>query len=320
MSRFLENPWYLSLIQIGDHPEDSLDLRTKKRILVVGCYLVMIATLVWGVVFTLLDEPVAGAVSLFYAAATLISLVIFRRTRRYYPVQFVQLVMGLLLPFVQMLALGGYANSGAVLLWSLISPLGALLLEEPRKAARWWVIFFLLLFAAWALEPYLRPSNNLPGWLVDGLFVLNISAVSGLVIGMLIYFVNQKDRAYELLSREEEKSEQLLLNVLPKEIAAILKDEQRTIAERFDEASVLYADLVSFTQLSARLDPEEMVQLLNDIFSNFDELVDKYGLEKIRTIGDNYMVVSGVPTPRPDHAEALADMALDMCRYLEERP
>lgn len=319
MENHAPQPWFLSLLQLGAHPEDSLDLRTKKRILVVGSYLVMSATLVWGVVFILLDEPLAGVISLIYAAVTLISLFIFRRTRRYFPIQFVQLVMGLLLPFAQMLALGGYANSGAVLLWSLMSPLGALLLEEPRKAIRWWAVFFLLLLAAWGLEPYLRPSNNLPLWLIDGLFVLNISAVSGLVIGMLIYFVNQKDRAYELLSLEEEKSEQLLLNVLPKEIALLLKDGEQTIAERFEAASVLFADLVSFTQLSARLDPEEMVHLLNDIFSHFDELVEKYGLEKIRTIGDNYMVAAGVPRPQPDHAKAIARLALDMRAYLENR-
>ena len=119
-----------------------------------------------------------------------------------------------------------------------------------------------------------------------------------------------------VIEQERHKSETLLLNILPREISVILKDRPGTIADRFEEASVLFADIVGFTILSARMSPEEMVQLLNEVFSFFDSLVDKYDLEKIRTIGDNYMVASGVPRPRPDHASALARMALDMRTYV----
>jgi class 3 adenylate cyclase len=108
--------------------------------------------------------------------------------------------------------------------------------------------------------------------------------------------------------------------VLPKEIADILKSKDQTIADHFEEASILFADLVGFTQLTQSLTPEEMIGLLNEIYSHFDSLVDKYSLEKIRTIGDNYMVASGVPTPRADHAQALAKMALDMLKYTESLP
>jgi len=107
-----------------------------------------------------------------------------------------------------------------------------------------------------------------------------------------------------------------LLNILPKEIATILKNEERTIADQYDEASVLFADMVGFTPLSAKLPPVEMVELLNEVFSYFDSLLDKYGVEKIRTIGDNYMVASGVPRGRPDHAQALVGMALEMLDYV----
>ncbi len=136
---------------------------------------------------------------------------------------------------------------------------------------------------------------------------------------MLAYFDSEKDRAHGLLQAEHPTSERLLLNVLPKEIVPALK-QGRSAAETFDSASILFADIVGFTSLSAQLSPGEMVNLLNEIFSHFDTLVARHGVEKFRTIGDNYMVASGVPTPRPDHAEGLADMALDMCRYLEERP
>ena len=107
-----------------------------------------------------------------------------------------------------------------------------------------------------------------------------------------------------------------LLNILPKEIATILKNESRTIADDYTDASVMFADMVGFTPLSAKLAPVEMVELLNEVFSFFDSLLDKYGVEKIRTIGDSYMVASGVPRRRSDHAQALVRMAIEMRDYI----
>ncbi|MCS6815543.1 MAG: adenylate/guanylate cyclase domain-containing protein, partial [Cyanobacteria bacterium] len=121
------------------------------------------------------------------------------------------------------------------------------------------------------------------------------------------------------LQLEQQKSERLLLNILPEQIAHQLKDqEQPSIAEHYSEVSVLFADIVGFTALSARMSPADVVQLLNQLFSVFDQLVDRYGLEKIKTIGDAYMVVGGLPTPRADHAEAVADMALAMQSSLSQ--
>lgn len=108
--------------------------------------------------------------------------------------------------------------------------------------------------------------------------------------------------------------------MLPKEIAPILKSGKETIADRYEYASILFADIVDFTPLSAEMAPEEMVELLNEIFSQFDDLVERYDLEKIRTIGDNYMVVSGAPRPRSDHAHALANLALEMREYITSLP
>ncbi|MGL4376277.1 MAG: adenylate/guanylate cyclase domain-containing protein, partial [Microcoleaceae cyanobacterium] len=115
---------------------------------------------------------------------------------------------------------------------------------------------------------------------------------------------------------ERNKSEMLLLNILPKEIALILKNKCQTIATEFTNTSILFADIVGFTPLSETLTPWQLVELLDELFCNFDKLVDKYELEKIKTIGDCYMVASGVPSPREDHAEALAMMALEMMNYI----
>ncbi len=114
------------------------------------------------------------------------------------------------------------------------------------------------------------------------------------------------------LQYQQEQSERLLLNILPEAIAARLKQSSDTIADTFADVTVLFADIVGFTQLSSRISPSDLVSLLNEIFSAFDQLAEKHGLEKIKTIGDAYMVVGGLPTPRPDHAEAIVEMALDM--------
>jgi adenylate cyclase len=116
----------------------------------------------------------------------------------------------------------------------------------------------------------------------------------------------------EQLRVEREKSERLLLNVLPRAIAERLREGPSFIAERFEEATVIFADLVGFTQWADGIAPDELVRQLNDLFSGFDRLTEHLGLEKIKTIGDCYMAAGGLPQPRPDHAETVAELALDM--------
>ncbi|MGB6169535.1 MAG: adenylate/guanylate cyclase domain-containing protein [Geitlerinemataceae cyanobacterium] len=129
----------------------------------------------------------------------------------------------------------------------------------------------------------------------------------------------QLRKTNENLAIEQEKSERLLLNILPRPIAEELKrsDGNSHIAREFAAVSILFADIVGFTNLSQQISAEELVKLLNEIFSKFDRLTDRYGLEKIKTIGDAYMAVGGIPNPRPDHAEAIADMALAMQHEIE---
>ncbi|MGG6239810.1 adenylate/guanylate cyclase domain-containing protein [Nodosilinea sp. AN01ver1] len=129
---------------------------------------------------------------------------------------------------------------------------------------------------------------------------------------MLASVVAEREQARQALQEEKEKSEQLLLNILPLPIATRLKQGRNTIADHFAEVTVLFADIVEFTQLSEHLSPQDLVALLNDIFSQFDDLAERHQLEKIKTIGDAYMVVGGIPHERDDHAQAVADMALDM--------
>jgi adenylate cyclase len=130
--------------------------------------------------------------------------------------------------------------------------------------------------------------------------------------GSINWMLNTLEKSQEELKIEREKSEKLLLNILPSAIANRLKQDEGSIADNFPEATVLFADIVGFTNISGSISPASLVHLLNKIFSLFDKLAEKHGLEKIKTIGDAYMIVGGIPIHRPDHAEAIAEMALDM--------
>ena len=302
--------------RVGFDSNDTDEVRLQKSSLVLGSFMFIVAGALWGILYILFGEPLAGWIPLSYAIFSSLSVIAFHLTRRYRFFLFSQLLLILFLPFLLMAALGGFIHSSAVILWSLISPLGAFLFDEPRHALRWLGGYLGLIVVSGFLEFHPLVSSSLPPTLVTVFFVLNIGAVSAIVITLLAYFVSEKNRLFALLRNEQVKSENLLLNILPKEIAAILKNESRTIADHYTEASVLFADMVGFTPLSAQLPPVEMVELLNEAFSFFDSLLDKYKVEKIRTIGDSYMVASGVPRQRPDHAQALVHMALEMRDYV----
>jgi PAS domain S-box-containing protein len=143
---------------------------------------------------------------------------------------------------------------------------------------------------------------------------INCKFVGGKPVATRAIFrdITERLQTEQALQHQQEQTERLLLNILPEPIADRLKQETSTIAENFAEVSVMFADIVGFTQLASSLNPIELVDLLNQIFSAFDRLSEKHGLEKIKTVGDAYMVVGGLPTRRADHAEAIAEMALDM--------
>jgi len=307
----------LSLItRIGIDPNDSDEVRLQKTMLTLGSIMFIAAGALWSILYFLFGEYVAGSIPLGYAIISSCSVIIFHLTRRYRFFLFTQLLLILFLPFLLMIALGGFIRSSAVILWSLLSPLGALLFDEPREAIRWLAAYLSLAIISGYFEFYPLASSSLSPATITTFFILNIGTVSTIAIILLAYFVSEKNRLFALLRNEQAKSENLLLNILPKEIAAILKNERRTIADHYTDASVLFADMVGFTPLSEKLTPVEIVELLNEAFSFFDSLLDKYAVEKIRTIGDNYMVASGVPRRRADHAQALVYMALEMRDYV----
>jgi adenylate cyclase len=297
--------------RIGADRNDIEETRLQKALLVAGSIMFILAGFLWGVLYIALGETLAGIIPISYAFISLLSVVLLGFTRRYYFFRFSQLLLILLLPFLVMVTLGGFVNSGGVILWSLLSPFGALLFDEPRRAHRWLYAYLGLVILSGIIQPYAPHPQPLPEGMITFFFVINISAVSVITIVLLAYFVGQRNIF-------QEKSENLLYNILPREIAAILRDDNRTIADHFSEASVLFADMVDFTPMSAEMTPTEMVDLLNEIFTHFDGLVEKYDLEKIKTVGDCYMVAAGVPRPRDHHAQVIVRLALDMLDYVKD--
>jgi class 3 adenylate cyclase len=202
-------------------------------------------------------------------------------------------------------------------------PLSVALATTWAAGRRGWA----LLIAAWfgATPLIFLALSDLPqetrAQLVNGAVSDLALLAAVLLLGEAVRGRRALDREHRLLLAERERSERLLLNVLPAPIAARLKQGEKVIADGFPEVTVLFADLVDFTGRSQATTPERVVQVLDDLFSALDELAERYGLEKIKTVGDAYMAVGGLPEPRPDHAEAVAEMALavreEVARHLD---
>ncbi|MGB6205948.1 adenylate/guanylate cyclase domain-containing protein, partial [Mycobacterium sp.] len=160
-----------------------------------------------------------------------------------------------------------------------------------------------------------RDTGVQPQWFLSAGFVVTTISACVMAVATVWYALRELRRAQEAVQMEYERSEALLANMLPASIAERLKDPARNIiADKYDDASVLFADIAGFTERASDIAPDKLIRFLDRLYSDFDALVDKYGLEKIKVSGDSYMVVSGVPERRPDHVEALADLALDMAQ------
>ena len=264
------------------------------------------AGLLWAVAYALLGRPLSAAVPGAFAVVAALVGIRLVRSRELGRLRELLLLLILLLPAVLQASLGGYVKGSAVIMWSFFAPLSALVFFGPRDG--WaWLGGFIAVTAVSALvdAPLAKSISPLPYGAQTALFVFNLCGVAAIVTLVLAYFRIQRDEAMQ-------RSEGLLLNVLPPEIAERLKRQEYPIADRFDDVSVLFADMVGFTERSAAEAPDVTVAVLNEFLSTFDELAQQHGLRPIRTTGDSYLVVGGLPVSRPDHAQAVANMALDM--------
>jgi guanylate cyclase len=309
--------WSLSsLLDIGALPDDSEDLRLQKRMLMTVALLGLFVGFGWGTVYWILGETTAALIPGSYGVLTAVNILVYRRTKRYKVFRFTQMLFFLILPFALQLTLGGFVGASAVIIFGLFAPLGALVMQSRKVATRWMVAYISLLVASLIIQPAMTNDNSLSETVVGVLFIANIFGVASFTFIVMNYFVGQREMMQAALQREQEKSDNLLLNILPREVAADLKERGRTRATYYQSASVLFADQVGFTEFSGRTSPEDIVRTLNEIFTSFDEIVSRRDVEKIRTIGDAYMAAAGVPIEWDEHATAIVDAALDMQGFI----
>ena len=310
IARFAK-PWIDRAAKIGADPRDDDDARLRKALLVLVCILVLPISLTWGAIY-LAFGVTAGLVAWLYTLISVGAIGTFARTRDTEWLLRVELLAILLAPTISMAFVGGFIASGAVGLWGILAPLGALVFGGSRAGVRWFIAFVAVFLVSGIIGELAGSQATLPTWFASTMIALNVTVAGAVVFLLLMLFVRQREDALAALRIEQDRAENLLLNVLPRSIADKLMADTATIADQFAAASILFADIVDFTPLSDSLPPADVVNLLDHLFTHFDLLADRYAVEKIKTIGDCYMVAAGVPTPREDHAEVMAQMALDM--------
>jgi guanylate cyclase len=299
------------LAKVGADPNDDEETRRLKALLVLIAILVLPISGIWAALY-LAFGAWTGYVALLYAAISVASILIFARTRNFGLLLNIQLLDIAFAPTLSMIPIGGWLATGGVGLWGILAPLGALVFGDVRAGIRWFIVWLIAFVGSGLAASLIGGQSPLPQWFSNLMLGLNISVGGLIVFTLLALFAQQRHDALVALRAAQERAENLLLNILPGSIAERLKASPHTIADQFAAASVLFADVVDFTPYAEKLPPTEVVGMLDRLFGHFDTLSERYGLEKIKTIGDCYMVASGVPDPRPDHATALARLALDM--------
>ena len=294
-------------------PGDSETYRSQKKMVVLIAFFGSAAT-----VFNALPMFNGGlnAMGYTYIASAIVllagSLSILAWPKLFTLFTFLLLLDVLIFPAITQVLSGGYASGMFIISWAIIAPLGAVLALDARHTVAQFILFFLAVVGVAYLEPFsqqiapeitpaVRLGYNIPSLLSLGLIVTVAS----------LYLLRQVEHF-------RQRADDLLISTLPASIAARLLAGAQSIVDGFDEVSVLFADVAGFTALSESLTPQETVDMLDEIFTFFDSLAEKYHVEKIRTIGDGYMAAAGVPLPKKDHAQALASMALDMQTFMKK--
>jgi guanylate cyclase len=297
--------------RIGADPNDDVDTQRRKALLVYLAVLILPISLVWGTVYLAMGAP-AGVIAFGYFVVSVASIGLFARSRNFELLLRIQLLDITLAPTLSMWPTAGFLVSGAVGLWGLLGPMGALVFSSVRASIRWFVLFAVAFLGSGIAGEVTGGISQLPRWFSSTMLAMNVVVGGAVVFTLLAVFARQRQDA-------QDRADTLLLNILPRSIADKLKAKPQTIADAFTSASILFADVVDFTPMAERVSPTRVVGMLDQLFGHFDDLAERYELEKIKTIGDCYMAAAGIPLPRPDHARTLALMALDMLDAVREQ-
>ena len=252
------------------------------------------------------------------------NLLYFFRSGNFDFFRYSQLALFLFAPFAVQWSIGNFISASGTSLWGLLAPIGALLFIGPRESIAWFIAYIFLTALSGFFDYFLADSvaATTPKVAIRTsvfFFALNFAAISSIVYLLLRYAVQEKAKAqasleatHHLLQEEQERSERLLLNILPGAIAERLKNDKQTIADGFADVTVMFVDIVNFTKVAEGLTPQQVFAMLNRIFSSFDELAEQFGVEKIKTIGDAYMVAGGLNNEMTNYSKSIAELAIAM--------
>ncbi|MCL1593638.1 MAG: adenylate/guanylate cyclase domain-containing protein [Actinomycetia bacterium] len=286
--------WIRSIADCAAADDDAVDVRVQKRVLVVATVIAMIIVTPWGLFYIWLGVPVSGAIPLVYVAISFVFLVLARRTRSIGVLLPSQLGMFLILPPLVHISLGGFTNSSGVVMYSTVVPIAALSFANSKRSGLWFLAFAAIVVGLVPFENALKDNApELSNSVIAAFFAVNIVATAMIGFLSLDIYVRSRNRLASDLAFERARSDSLLLNVLPRPVAKRLRDGEAVIADRHDHVAVLFADIVGFTPLSETMSAEQLVADLNNLFSAFDRCVEIAGVEKVKTIGDSYMAMSG---------------------------
>lgn len=308
---------------------DTQEDKLRSSLLIFACAFMNFAVMFWLAIYWLMGQNYSTNIPLAYQAVSLSSLVYYLKTRNFIPFRFIQLSLFLFAPFVMQWSVGSSITSSGVTIWALLAPVGAVVVAGWRESIPWFVAYIILTSVSGFFDYFLGVGNTggLEIKTIGVFFALNFAAMSSILYFLVRYFVletekikHQLDEKHTLLVGEQKKSEILLLNVFPVNIAKRLKENQELIADGHSDVTVMFADITNFTQMTEQMAPQQMVALLNKIFSWFDAMTDKYDLEKIKTIGDAYMVVGGLTRHHEDYVKNIVDMALEMQELISQHP
>ena len=294
----------LHLLSIADEPADEDDLRRRKRVGVAAGLLTIIAPLT--LPLQVPGVPIAWVIGISLSAFSLANLIVLARTGIFERFVVTLVLAGVVfVPAANFLG-GGITGPSTGLVWAFLVPGYAILALGPRRAAGWFLVYLALVALMVVLDPLAR------AWAGPSPYALTVfGQVQNTVLPLAITFLLLRYTDIRRLAAEA-RVDELLTNAIPTSIATRLRHGERRIADAYPATTILFADIAGFTPWAQRTPPDRVVAVLDEIFSAFDELTERSGLEKIRTIGDGYMAVAGAPIPRSDHATAALTLAQEM--------
>ena len=305
--------WIRLFADAGLSPDDTEADRLRKRVLTLTVMTVVAVVSVLAVTYAVVGLTRAAIVPAAYVIVTGIAFVVFAKTKNDIPFRNVQLVLYLIFPPVLQWVLGGYLEGSAVVMLAAIAPVLALMLLGRRWSAALLVLFAIIAVGAGLADVvFEQPVSVVPSEVVVGLIVMNMVGLVTIVYFPLAFYIMAYGRAHDALQAERRRSERLMISLLPASVASRLKAGEQVIADQLSGVAVLFADMVGFTSATERLPAQEIVRRLNEAFTVFDRLTEARGLDKIKTIGDSYMVAGGITSDDPQSVHDVADLALAM--------